>query len=140
MSTLVASGSVLREAEGTRRRAGASALALLAAALVPLASFAAIFPLVTAMPTWDQWSMGPVWTAHYAGQPVLPLLLAPYNGHSNVLPRMVFYGMGVLSGWDLRLEVVASYLAGGLTLSLLLLMARRDPRLLRWLAIPCAAQ
>ncbi|HXT22379.1 MAG TPA: hypothetical protein VN923_16620, partial [Thermoanaerobaculia bacterium] len=89
---------------------------------------------------WDQWSMGPVWTAHYAGQPVLPLLLAPYNGHRNVLPRMFFYGLGRLTHWDLRAEVVANYLAGATSLALLLAMARRRHGLARWLAVPLAAQ
>ena len=119
---------------------------LLAACLVPVLSFLVIFPLVTPMPTWDQWSLGEVWAAHYEGKPVLPLLLAPYNGHRNVLPRLFFYGLGRVSGWNVRLEVVASYVVACVTLGLLLRMAARlgpqgglgtEGRLL---ALPIAAQ
>jgi hypothetical protein len=120
-------------------------LSLCAACLVPLLSFLVLFPLVTPMPTWDQWSLGPLWAAHFEGKPVLPLLLAPYNGHRNVLPRLFFYGLGRISGWNVRLEVVASYLVACVTLGLLLRMATRigtkglgiEGRLL---ALPIAAQ
>ena len=111
-----------------------------AAWVVPLLSFLSLFPLVAPMPTWDQWSLGEVWAAHYEGKPVLPLLLAPYNGHRNVLPRLFFYALGRASHWNVRLEVVASYVAACITLALLLRMASRLGTHGRLLALPIAAQ
>lgn len=130
----------------TRRHPSSGALRFLAglslavAVAIPLVSFACLFPLVDNMPTWDQWHLIELWSAHYEGRPVLPVLLKPYNGHMNVVPRFVFYGLGVLSRWDVRLDIVASYLAacGTLTL-LLLLLARRGARGLL-LAAPVSAQ
>ena len=86
-----------------------AALSLAVAVAIPLVSFACLFPLVENMPTWDQWHLIGLWSAYYEGRPVLPLLLAPYNGHLNLLPRLIFFGMGVLSHWDVRLDIIASY-------------------------------
>jgi len=110
------------------------------ALVVPLVSFACLFPLVENMPTWDQWHLVELWSAHYEGRPVLPLLLKPYNGHMNLVPRLLFYGMGVLSHWDVRLDIVASYITACGTLALLLrMLARRGAQGLL-LAAPASAQ
>ncbi|HEY4564962.1 MAG TPA: hypothetical protein VIJ36_18395, partial [Thermoanaerobaculia bacterium] len=55
------------------------------------------------------------------------------------VPRLVFFGLGVLSHWDVRLDVVASYVAACGTLTLLLLLARRSRHGLL-LAAPISAQ
>ncbi|HEX6903580.1 MAG TPA: hypothetical protein VF789_27955 [Thermoanaerobaculia bacterium] len=124
----------------TTARRPLAALSLAVALAFPLLSFACLFPLVENMPTWDQWSLIELWSAHYEGRPVLPLLLKPYNGHLNVLPRFIFYGMGVLSDWDVRLDIVASYVAAGGTLAILLLLLARDGRRGLLLATPISAQ
>lgn len=126
--------------------AGGSALRSLAlfslavALAIPLLSFVCLFPLVENMPTWDQWHLIELWSAHFEGRPVLPLLLKPYNGHLNLLPRLIFFGMGLVSNWDVRVDIIASYLAacGTLTLLLLLLARRGKDGLL--LAAPVSAQ
>ncbi|MFL6232803.1 MAG: hypothetical protein ACJ76N_06680 [Thermoanaerobaculia bacterium] len=115
-------------------------LSLAVALAIPLLSFACLFPLVENMPTWDQWSLIELWSAHYEGRPVLPVLLKPYNGHLNLVPRLIFFGMGVLSHWDVRLDIVASYLAACGTLTLLLLLACRGGRQGLLLAAPISAQ
>jgi hypothetical protein len=115
-------------------------LSVVAALIVPVVGFVLLFPLVRSIPTWDQWSMIEVWSAHFTDRPVLPLLLEPYNGHFNVLPRLFFFGLGLLSHWDIRLEVVASYVAAGGTLALLLRMLARQGRHALALALPIACQ
>ncbi len=100
---------------------------------------AVLFPLVPDFPLWDQWHLIPMWQAWFNGEPVLPQLLAPYNGHLNVLPRAVFFVLGLASRWDLRLEVAVGYGLALLTTVLLVrLLAAGDRR--RWiLAAPVAA-
>lgn len=114
------------------------ALSLAGAVVVPLVQFALLFPLVGVLPTWDQWSMAEVWEAHLSGRPVAPLLLKPYNGHLNVIPRVVFFGLGLLTDWNLTYEVLASYaLACGSLILLIDLLRRTDERLVV-LATPTA--
>lgn len=117
-----------------------AALSVAGAAAVPVLSFLCLCPLVPDLPTWDQWSLVPLWQAHFDGEPVVPLLLEPYNGHLNLLPRLVFFGVGGLSGWNVHLEVVLSYLAACGTLALLLAMLGRHGRRGWLLALPVSAQ
>lgn len=112
------------------------AVSLAVAATLPVLQFAGIFPLVQNIPKWDQWSMMPVWNAYFRGEPVVPLLTIPYNGHYNVIPRFIFFGLGLLTDWDVRWEVVLSYVAAVGTLATLLLMLRDSGRpylLLAWI-------
>jgi len=131
---------MFRQRPGFEPTALLAALSLAGAMAVPVLSFVCLFPLVPDLPTWDQWSLIPLWQAHFAGDPVSPLLFEPYNGHLNFLPRLVFYGLGVLSGWDVRLEVVLSYLAACGTLALLLALLARHGRTGWMLALPVSAQ
>src|SRR5579862_818832 len=94
------------------------------AAAIPVLQFALLFPLTSEMPTWDQWNVIPVWRAHFAHQPVLPLLFRPYNGHFNVVPRLFFFGMGLLTHWNLKVEVISSYLALAGVLAILVFLLR----------------
>jgi hypothetical protein len=109
---------------GRGRLRARDGLALLAAALIPVVSFLAIFPLVPNIPKWDQWGLLPVWKVYFAGENPLPLLLQPYNGHVNFLPRMIFFGTGLLTEWNVRVEVVGIYLAAAGALLVLVLMLR----------------
>ena len=111
---------------------------LVAALLIPLLSCAALFPLVINMPTWDQWSEIEVFSAHYEGRPVLPLLLKPYNGHLNIVPRVIFYVMGVATHWNIHAEIAASWIIAFGTLTLLLIALARQKMLI--LAAPVSAQ
>lgn len=100
----------------------AIALSLVASLGVAAAHFASIFPMVQNFPKWDQWSMIPTWHAHFQGDGMLTELLRPYNGHYNVIPRMIFYGLGLVTSWNVRVEVVLSYLAALATLAILIAM------------------
>lgn len=114
-------------------------LSLAVAVAAPLANFALLFPFVGNIPRWDQWSLVELWEAHYEGRPVLPLLLKPYNHHLNILPRVLFYGLGVATDWDLRIEVLLSYLLAACTAATLLLMLRDSGKELLLLAAPFSA-
>ncbi|MFL6263122.1 MAG: hypothetical protein ACJ76Y_25775 [Thermoanaerobaculia bacterium] len=124
----------------TRARSRWIGLASFAVACaVPLVSFALLFPLVDNVPKWDQWSLIEVWEAHYDGRPVLPLLLQPYNGHLNLLPRFLFYGLGLATHWNLRTEVLLSFLFATGTAATLLLMLRDSGEDLLLMAAPITA-
>lgn len=121
-------------------RRGLAAVSVIVALFIPLLSFVHMFPLVENMPTWDQWSLIDLWNAHYEGHSVLPFMLRPYNGHLDLLPRIGFYAMGLMSHWDVRLDIVASYLATCGTLALLLFLLIRCSTSGLWLAAPVSAQ
>ncbi len=114
-------------------------VSLTVAAAFPLVQFALLFPMTSEMPTWDQWNDVEVFAAHYEHRPVLPLLLKPYNGHYNVVPRMIFYILGLLTHWNVKVEVVASYVMCGGTLAVLLAMLRETDSRLLILAAPVSA-
>jgi hypothetical protein len=80
-----------------------------------------------------------IWEAHYQGRPVLPLLVTPYNGHLNVLPRFLFYGLGLITHWNVRIEVLVSFLLVVCTAAVLLLMLRDSGEELLLLAVPVTA-
>ena len=117
----------------------AVAASLLVAAAIPVACFLVLWPLTTAMPTWDQWNLVEAWQAHSQQRPVLPLLLGHYNGHYAWIPRLLFFGVGLLTAWNVKVEVLLSYLAALATLLLVLrMMWETRPRILV-LAAPLSA-
>jgi len=122
-------GTPVRRLKGIWRFA--VALSLGVAALIPIVQFAVIFPLTVNIPTWDQWDFIPVWRAHFSHVPVLPRLAEPYNGHIIFLPRFIFFALGLLTHWNVRVEIIFVYIACVCSLVLLLrMLAGTDPRLL----------
>src|SRR5574338_545492 len=65
------------------------------AAVAPIIAFAVLFPLVENMPRWDSWHLIPLWDAYYGGRDFVPYRLEPDNGHLNLLPRVIFFGLGL---------------------------------------------
>ncbi len=114
-------------------------LSLIVACTISVGALAVVLPLVDNVPKWDQWSLLEVWEAHFQGRPVLPLLLKPYNGHLNVLPRFLFYGLGLITHWNVRIEVVLSLLLTICTAATLLLMLRDSGEELLLFAAPLSA-
>ncbi len=114
-------------------------VSVILAAMIPVFTLAQLWPFVSEVPVWDQWSTIEVWSAHYGDRPVLPLLLAPYNGHYNLLPRFIYYGLGLLTHWNLHTEAMLCYFgAAGILLLLLRILWETRPRFLV-LAAPMAA-
>jgi len=112
---------------------------MIVAAILPLAQFRLISPLASVIPVWDQWSEVEALRAHFEHHPVLHALLKPYNGHFNVVPRVILYGLALLTHWNLNAEIAASYIVCVATLVVLLSMLREaDPNLMI-LAAPVSA-
>lgn len=113
---------------------------LLCAAAIPLVSLALFFPWVDELPRWDQWGLVEAWEAHFAGRPVLPVLLEPYNGHMNVAPRALFFVLGLATRWSLRTEVLLGYLLASSLAAVLILMLRDSGERFLLLAAPVTLQ
>lgn len=111
-------------------------LSLLCAAAIPLASLALFFPWTDDIPRWDQWPLVEMWEAHFSGQPVLPVLLEPYNNHMNVVPRALCFALGLVTRWSLRAEILACYLLATCLAAVLLLMLRDSGERFLLLAAP----
>ncbi len=109
------------------------------AAVTPIAAFRLLFPLTVNMPTWDQWSFVPVWEAYFTGHRVWPLLIVPYHGHLYIIPRVIYFLLGLLTSWNVRVEVVGAYAFAVSALAVLLAMLNEWDRRLLILAAPFAA-
>jgi hypothetical protein len=112
---------------------------LIVALLVPTLIFASLFPLVSDLPKWDAWARVPVWNAYFHRQPVMPLLLRPYNGHNLVLPNILFFALGRLSSWNLRLEAALTYVFAFGSMAAYLWLFRKLDRRMLILGAPIAA-
>ena len=107
------------------------ALSLGVAVLIPIVQFATLFPLTVNVPTWDQWNFASIWRAYFHHEAVFPRLIAPFNGHFMFLPRVLFFVLGLLTRWNVRAEVLATYVAFAAILAIFVAMlARSDSRLL----------
>jgi len=115
-------------------------LSTLAAYSIPITLFYQLFPLVSRMPAWDQWHLIPIWETYFAGGSISRMMFQPYAGHLNILPRFVFIGLGLVSHWNIRWEIIASYVVATATLTILLQSLRQTDRRLLVLAAPISAQ
>ena len=107
------------------------ALSLGVAVLIPIVQFATLFPLTVNVPTWDQWNFASIWRAYFHHEAVFPRLIAPFNGHFMFLPRVLFFVLGLLTRWNVRAEVLVTYVAFAAILAIFVAMlARSDSRLL----------
>jgi hypothetical protein len=92
------------------------------------------------MPAWDQWHLIPIWETYFAGGSIWRMMFQPYAGHLNILPRFVFIGLGLVSHWNIRWQIIASYVVATATLPILLQSLRQTDRRLLVLAAPISAQ
>jgi hypothetical protein len=95
-----------------------------------------MYPWNDGIPRWDQWNEIAVWEAHYEGRPVLPLILERYNGHIIALPRLITFGLGLLTDWSLRAELLVLYLLAMATAAVFILMLRDSGERALLLAAP----
>lgn len=105
----------------------------------PLLAFAIGFPMSRNAPTWDQWSLVPIFDALDRGQPIARLLLEPYNGQHHPVARSLMVGLGRLTDWNVRAEIALSYVLAAAILGLLLRLVWETDRRLLILAAPIAA-
>lgn len=108
-------------------------------ALIPPSLLIVLWPLMREIPIWDQWSNVPAFVAYYEGQPVVSLLLEPYNGQYVWIPRIVTFALGVLTHWEVRCEMVLAFVAGTATWAVLARALFRTDRRLGFMAAPTAA-
>lgn len=106
-------------------------VSLLIAAVIPITTSYLLIPQVVNFPRWDQWHLIPLWKTYYENGNVFPLLVKPYQNHVLIIPHSIIFLMGIASHWDIRFEVIASFVVTGVTLLILLrALQQTDDRLL----------
>ncbi|MBD3368812.1 hypothetical protein GF402_00425 [Candidatus Fermentibacteria bacterium] len=110
-----------------------------ALALVPpLSALVLILLFQVDVPVHDQWDLVPQMVPWSRGDPGLEQVWAPYGEHRMFLPRLLMLSMGVVSGWWIPLESLASILFLGGTAALLarvVALQRSLERSRRWWTI-----
>ncbi|MGI8480581.1 MAG: hypothetical protein ACR2MF_00690 [Chthoniobacterales bacterium] len=107
---------------------------------IPITMFHVLDPMRMHIPSWDQWHLVPIWDAYYSGGNIWTLMFQPYAGHLNIIPRFIFLGNVIISHWDVRWEMNASFVVAGGTLCIFLSALSASDRRLLVLAAPVSAQ
>ncbi|MBN1426622.1 hypothetical protein JXA88_18905 [Candidatus Fermentibacteria bacterium] len=112
----------------------AARILLVAAALAPAGY---LVRMVTTywvnVPNMDQWGISQVFLWHHDDTLSFGKLLTQHNESRKVFPRLIFLGLGLLSGWDVRWEMALSMAVVGLvSLNLLLLLRKQRSLGLGW--------
>lgn len=77
------------------------------------------------VPFWDEWNWVHLFEDTYDGSLRLSDLWEPYGVHRNVFPRLSMLGLGYLTHWDIRIEVIVNGLMAIATFWIVLTMLRR---------------
>lgn len=80
------------------------------------------------VPWGDDWSLGPAMVRAHDGHLSWADLWAQHNEHRLLIPRVVMIALGLLTGWDLRAQMLASALCAVATFALLLRRAGETAR------------
>ncbi|HVS16534.1 MAG TPA: hypothetical protein VMV46_21675 [Thermoanaerobaculia bacterium] len=118
------SGSGRGEQAATRLRV----VGLAAVALPPLLIAALLGAWGVDLPYWDEWNLVELLDRSETGRLRLADLTAPANEHRIVVPRLVLLGLARLTGWNVRVELLAS-------VAVMLLALLACDRLVRRLAL-----
>lgn len=103
---------------------------LLVAVLAILAAAPAVYLAHTVTTHWvnvphmDQWDISHVFIWHHSHQLTFEKLISQHNESRKLFPRLIFLGMGLVSGWDVRWEMVLSMIAAATTSVNLLFLLR----------------
>ncbi|MEH1894346.1 MAG: hypothetical protein V7K94_03315 [Nostoc sp.] len=62
------------------------------------------------VPYWDQWAIAPLFEKFHNGSLGFSDLIAQHNESRKFFPRLVFIGLGFLTGWDVRYEMLIIFL------------------------------
>lgn len=123
---------------GQSERAGAD-LGRLALVLVGVAAPLSVLALIATqgvpVPVWDQWELVPLLEKFRGGVLAFDDLWKQHNEHRLVAPLALMVALAALSGWNIYLELAASFLFACGTLALLasLLRATFEGQVPRWL-------
>lgn len=67
-----------------------------------------IYQFGTDLPYWDQWDYLPFFEKWHAGTLSFADLFAQFNEYRQFFPNLIFLALGVISDWDVRLEMLVS--------------------------------
>ncbi|HEX6182994.1 MAG TPA: hypothetical protein VFZ44_03715 [Pyrinomonadaceae bacterium] len=88
----------------------AGRLAACAAALAACAPAWLILRYGVDVPYWDQWDIAPFFEKLARGTLTAADLFAQFNEYRQFFPNLLFVALGWLTGWDVRVEMLASLL------------------------------
>jgi hypothetical protein len=88
----------------------AGRLAACAAALAACAPAWLILKYGVDVPYWDQWDIAPFFEKLARGTLTASDLFAQYNEYRQFFPNLLFVALGWLTGWNVRVEMLASLL------------------------------
>lgn len=77
------------------------------------------------VPSWDQWHIAPAIADAREGRFGTIHPWRQYNEHRCPIPRLLIVGLALMSDWDVRWEIAATFVLGVSTLLLLLALVRR---------------
>jgi hypothetical protein len=63
---------------------------------------------------WDQWALASMFEKIYGGNLTFQDLISQHNESRKLFPRLLFIGMAYLTGWDVRYEMLVSFILAGL--------------------------
>jgi hypothetical protein len=113
-------------------------LPALATLVPPAAALAFILAFAVDAPHIDDWTLLPVIANAHAGSPELTDYWALHNEHVVLFPRAVAAALSLATGWDLRMQIVASFAFFCGTLAFAGVVLRRVPGMSPW-ALPVAS-
>ncbi|MBD2517420.1 hypothetical protein H6G93_21055 [Nostoc sp. FACHB-973] len=62
------------------------------------------------VPYWDQWAVAPLFEKFHNGSLDFSDLIAQHNESRKFFPRLIFIGLGSITGWDVRYEMLIIFL------------------------------
>jgi len=88
------------------------------------------------MPTCDQWDFIPLLKAYYSHENWLPLLFNQVYEHRPVFPKLICLVLAQLTNWNVKAEMLFSWVVSILNLLLLWGILRQTKINIKWLLIP----
>jgi len=62
------------------------------------------------VPNWDEWFMAEMFEKIYAGSLTFQDLISQHNESRKLFPRILFIGLAYLTGWDVRYQMLVSFI------------------------------
>src|SRR5438552_4087464 len=103
----------------------ARVLVACASAIPPFTAFLILRRWGLNVPYWDDWDFVPVLRAAAEGRLSWQHFWAQENEHRIVIAKVVRLVLGRLTGWDIRAELIVSFVLGGVTLALVVALLSR---------------
>lgn len=88
------------------------------------------------VPFWDQWETAIILKARHNNENWVPILFGQQNEHRFLCPRIIFQILAQLTAWNIKAEMVVSWLICLLNLWLLWLLLKQTNSKIEWLLLP----